>query len=510
MIDMPGSEGGCCVSLPFSAARSGNKQQQFRSQFGQERQARMLLYLVNPSNPLVSIIKVKESRWNRYRVWKPLSLMVLAGLTPPDWEVAILDENVEIPDYEKLPRPDLVGITAFTSQANRAYEVARYFRGLGVPVVMGGIHATMCLDEVTDRVDSVVTGEAEGIWPQVLEDAKQGCLKRRYDGGFADMTQIPEARRDLLPPVYAFGALQTTRGCPLNCSFCSVTAFNGAHYRQRPIEDVVREFQSIREKHVLIVDDNLIGTSARHIARAKHLFRALAEANLGKRWVAQATINFADDEELLELAAKAGCAGVFIGFESPTAEGLRELGKKFNLVRGRDFRASVRRIQRHNILVVGSFIIGLDVDGPGIGRRISQTASHYGIDNLNVLFLTPLPGTRLWDEMKAADRLALDDFPGDWKYYTLTFPVARYRQLSQDDIIREALSCNRRFYSIRRLLGRIGGSIWRRRQPWISLVGNLSYRSNIKVDCRSYAGFQREIGSRGEAPASEHFQRRPE
>lgn len=458
----------------------------------------MRLYLINPTNPLVSIIKVKESRWNRYRVWKPLGLMVLAGLTPPEWEVSIFDENVGIPDYEALPRPDLVGITAFTSQANRAYEVARRFRRRGIPVVMGGIHATMCLDEAMERVDSVVTGEAESVWAQVLEDARQGRLKCRYDGGFADMKDIPAARHDLLPPAYAFGVVQTTRGCPLNCGFCSVTTFNGARYRQRPIADVVREFQSIREKHVLIVDDNLIGTRAEHIARAKDLFRALAKANLGKKWVAQATVNFADDEELLALAARAGCAGVFIGFESPSPEGLRELGKKFNLVKGRDFRTSVRRIQRHNILVVGSFIIGLDVDGPGTGNRISKAAVYYGVDNLNLLFLTPLPGTRLWDEMKSADRLAFDKFPEDWKYYTLTLPVARYRQLSQGDIIQETLNCNRSFYSLPRILGRVCNSAWHRRQPLISLVGNLSYRGNIHLDCRRYKDFHREWLRRGD------------
>src|SRR3990170_6216592 len=143
------------------------------------------LYLINPSNPLVSMVNVQESRWNRYRVWKPLSLMVLAGLTPPGWEISIVDENLGTPDYRAMPRPDLVGITAFTSQANRAYELAAHFRRLGVPVVMGGIHATMCLDEAIERVDSVVTGEAESVWPQVLQDVRQGTLKRRYDGGLA-------------------------------------------------------------------------------------------------------------------------------------------------------------------------------------------------------------------------------------------------------------------------------------------------------------------------------------
>jgi radical SAM superfamily enzyme YgiQ (UPF0313 family) len=457
----------------------------------------MRLFLINPSNPLVSMVHVKESRWNRYRVWKPLSLMVLAGLTPPEWEITLLDENHGVPDYAAMPLPDLVGITAFTSQANRAYEVAAHFRSMGVPVVMGGIHATMCVDEAAARVDTVVTGEAEGVWARVLDDARHGQLEPRYDGGLADISAVPPARHDLTAEGYAFGAIQTTRGCPLNCSFCSVTAFNGAQYRQRPIADVVSEFQSIREKYVLVVDDNLIGTRSDHIMRAKELFRAMARAGLRKEWVCQATINFADDEELMTLAAASGCRGVFIGFESPSPEGLQEVGKKFNILKNRDFAASVRRIQRHNIMVVGSFIIGLDVDQPGIGMHIAEVADRYGVDNLNVLFLTPLPGTRLWEEMLAEGRLALDEFPKDWDYYTLTFPVARYKHFSLDGIIREMVACNRAFYSLPRILRRVCSSLWRWRAPLISLVGNLSYRNNCRSDRRAYADFQRRRGESG-------------
>ena len=453
----------------------------------------MRLYLINPSNQLVSIVKIKESRWNRYRVWKPLSLMTLAGLTPPDWEISIFDENLGVPDYSSLPRPDLVGITAFTSQANHAYEVAEHFQRLGVPVVIGGIHATMCLDEVMERVGSVVTGEAEAIWPQVLEDAKHNDLKRRYEGGLADSTQIPIARHDLLDSGYAFGAVQTTRGCPLNCNFCSVSAFNGIHYRQRSIDDVVQEFKLIREKRVLVVDDNLIGTRPEHIARAKDLFRALAKADMRKEWVAQATINFADDDELLSLAAKAGCSGVFIGFESPVPEGLLEIGKKFNLLHGRDFRASVQRIQRHHIMVVGSFIIGLDVDEPGIGKRVAEVADRYGVDSINVLFLTPLPGTGLWEKMKSEGRLALDAFPEDWKYYTLTYPVARYKHLSLDGILQEMTTCNNTFYSLPRVLCRSWSSMRQNRRPLMSLIGNLSSRGNIRLAQRSYEAYRCQV-----------------
>jgi radical SAM superfamily enzyme YgiQ (UPF0313 family) len=458
----------------------------------------MRLCLINPSNPLVSANRVKENRWNRYRVWQPLGLMVLAGLTPPEWHVSIVDENLGVPDYAAMPRPDLVGITAFTSQANRAYELAAHFQRLGVLVVMGGIHATTCADEVSERVDALVTGEAEAVWRQLLDDARHDSLKPRYDGGHPELNDLPPARHDLLPAGYFFGAIQTTRGCPLNCSFCSVKAINGTRYRQRPIADVVREMGLIREKAVLVVDDNLIGTRAEHTARAKDLFRAMIDADLRKQWIAQVTINFADDEELMSLAARAGCRGVFIGFESTTPEGLGELGKKFNLQGDRDFRASVRRIQRHKILVVGSFIIGLDIDGPGIGRRVAETASRYGVNNLNALFLTPIPGTRLWEQMNVEDRIILNEFPEDWKNYTMGFPVARYNGLSPDASIDEVESCNRAFYSLPRITRRVAGDLWGRRQPLRSLVSNLAYRNNARLSYLAHADFRRELASRGD------------
>jgi radical SAM superfamily enzyme YgiQ (UPF0313 family) len=457
----------------------------------------MRLRLINPSNPLVSIVQREKSRWNRYRVWQPLSLMVLAGLTPAEWDVAILDENVGGAHRPEMPLPDLVGITAFTSQAPRAYAIAADYRRLGVPVVMGGIHATMCVDEAMARVDSVVTGEADAVWSQVLADAAAGRLARRYDGGLAAMEAVRPARRDLLTRDYAFGAIQTTRGCPMNCTFCSVTAFNGSRYRQRAIPEVAREFAAIPETRVLVVDDNLVGTRPEHITRAKDLFRALAAADLGKHWVCQATINFADDEELMSLAARAGCVGVFIGFESPTLEGLNEIGKRFNATKGRNLAASVARIQRHHILVVGSFIIGLDVDTAGIGRRTAEAARQYGLDNLNTLFLTPLPGTRLWDQMVEADRIAMSRFPEDWKYYTLTFPVAHYKQLSRDDAVAEMLACDHHFYTLPRILGRALNSVWRRRQPLISLFGGLSYRKNVEATRTAYQDFGAECRSRG-------------
>ncbi len=453
----------------------------------------MRLYLINPTNPLVSCVTAKENRWNRWRVWKPLSLLMLARITPPEWELSILDENVRKVDYDALPTPDLVGITAFTSQAPRAYAIAAYFRKRGVKVVMGGIHASMCTDEALRHVDAVVTKEAETIWPEVLEDAKAGTLAYRYDGGHVPVEKFVSARQDLLPHGYAFGTIQTTRGCPLSCSFCSVTTFNGARYRQRPIRDVVEEFAAIPEKRVLVVDDNLVGTKPEHIARAKELFQAMIDADLHKQWIAQVTINFADDEELLTLARKAGCGGVFIGFETRTAAGLKELGKNFNLRGERDFRDSVARIQRHRILVMGSFILGLDVDDAGIGARIADTARDYGVDSLNALYLTPLPGPRLWQQMHDEDRITLKAFPADWRYYTLTFPVARFAGLTREAVIREMNECNERFYALSGVMRRVWSCFWGRRKPLINLITNLSSRNNSKVEKQASLAFQKQL-----------------
>jgi radical SAM superfamily enzyme YgiQ (UPF0313 family) len=461
----------------------------------------MLLYLVNPANALVSMNLTRGRFFSRFRLWEPLGLLVLAGLTPPDWEIAVLDENVGPVDYDALPRPDLVGITAFTSQAPRAYQIATRLRARGIPVVMGGIHATMRVDEASEHVDSVVTGEAEPVWAEVLDDVRTGGLKARYDGGFADMARMVPARHDLLPNSYAFGSIQTTRGCSLNCSFCSVTEFNGARYRQRPIADVVEEFKTVRESHVLIVDDNLIGRKPEHVERAKELFRGLAEARTGKAWIGQTTVNFADDEELLDLAKKAGCMGVFIGFESATPEGLPELGKKAAMLSGRDIAASVERIHRHGMMVVGSFIMGLDSDRPGVGRVIADAATSYGIDNMNVLFLTPLPGTRLWKDLEAQGRIPMNDFPDDWKYYTLTYPVAGYKHLGSSRIITEMKECNATFFSAANIVARFRRDMAVGQNPFLGLASSLTSRRNSRAFGRIYDALwpaQAQVGVQGQ------------
>lgn len=434
------------------------------------------------------MVKTQGNSLNKYAVWKPLGLLVLAGLTPDEWDITIIDENLEVPEYGELSRPDMVGLTAFTSQAPRAYEIAALFRGWNVPVVMGGIHATMCPDEAMQRVDAVVKGEAESVWARVLADCRKGALGTMYEGERLDLANVPAARHDLLPRGYHFGSIQTSRGCPLACSFCSVTTFNGGKFRRRPIENVIQEFRMIKERDILVVDDNFIGTRKEHIAYAKTLLRAMIAAKLRKRWIAQVTINMADDQELLSLAHKAGCIGVFIGFESISAKGLKEVSKKFTIREEASTVKSVKRLQKHRISVLGSFILGLDEDTRGSGEHIARAALAYGIDILNVMILTPLPGTRLWKTMEAEGRLIDGEFPQDWKYFTLTFPVTRYRNLSWAEIIAEREHCCRTFYSYATILRRVVRSILHRRNAALVLISNLVFRINALVlDKKTYA-----------------------
>jgi radical SAM superfamily enzyme YgiQ (UPF0313 family) len=452
------------------------------------------LYLINPLNPVYNMVKSQDSRWSKYRAWQPLGLMIIAAATPLDWEIELLDENISRLDFHKLPKPDAVGLTTFTSQANRAYEIAKIYRDRGVPVIMGGIHATLCKDEALQYVDTVVSGEAEEIWPTVLEDVKTGRLKDVYDGCFTDMSKTPIPRHDLTSGKYWIGSIQTTRGCPLNCTFCSVTSFNGQKYRQRPIPDVIAELNQIPQKRVMIVDDNLIGTRKDHIERAKDLFRQMIKHKVNKHWYAQVTMNFGEDDELLSLARKAGCEGVFIGFETITKEGLLELKKKFNASKGCDYRDGVQRIHKHRILIAGSFIIGLDTDEKGIGRHIAESAVDMGVDILNALILTPLPGTQLWKSLEQENRLTATNFPEDWDYYNLNFPVAQYKNFTYEEIINEMMDCDRAFYMRKRCWYRILRAVVTSNNPLIQTVANLGYRAAVLNWRKQYSRFQRTHG----------------
>lgn len=362
----------------------------------------------------------------------PLSLGILAALTPSDWEVNIIDENFD--DFTYVDA-DLVGLTALTYSVNRAYEIASIYRDKGIPTVMGGIHASMVPEEAEKFVDTVVTGEAESVWLSVIIDFNSGALKKRYKGEFLPADKIPSPRRDLFHKSYLYTSIQTTRGCPMSCDFCNTHTFNGQKYRQRPIEDVLDELESIPNDHVSFIDDNLIGYSKQATERAIDLFKGIVDRGIQKNWYCQASLNIADNEEVLKWAAKSGCGMILIGIESEKEKQLKEVSKNLNLKMGvQSYQDVFDRIHKYGIAVLGTLIYGYDSDFVEDFFERTKFAIESGIDGMQASILTPGPGTELYNRLNRDKRLFRTNYPEDWKYYHFNEIVFQPANMSPEEL----------------------------------------------------------------------------
>jgi len=344
-------------------------------------------------------------------IWFPrLSLPIIAALTPPEHEVSITDETVEALDLNEPV--DLVGIGAMSTYIPRAYEIAETYRAKGVPVVMGGIHASLMPDEALAHADAVVVGEAENVWGKVIEDAQHGRMKGIYKSEKpVDMSRIPMPRLDLLKRdrYMTANSLQTTRGCPFSCDFCSVTEFFGNTYRFRPVEQVAAEVRQLKErfnaKFVAFVDDNIVGNRK----YARELFTALIPLKI--KWGSQGSLTMAKDDELLKLAMMSGCVSMFVGIESLSDETLKAANKKINKVS--EYEESIRKIHDHGIMINAGFIFGFDTDDEGVFERTVRFVQKNRIALPTYHILTPLPGTKLFHKLQDQGRI----FDYDWGKY---------------------------------------------------------------------------------------------
>ncbi len=359
----------------------------------------------------------------------PLNLTMIAAYTPERYDVEIIDEAVEDWDPETV-QADLVGVTCMTPLAPRAYEIATQFRKRGIPVVMGGIPASYIPDEALRYVDTVVAGEAENIWPQVLEDFDNGRMQKHYKVcDLPDVTHVKPPRRDLLRGKYFIETVQTGRGCPINCNFCSVTAFNGPRYRVRDMDAIIAEIKQIKSKRIFIVDDNIVGAGNKYIKRAYELFGRLKECD--KEWGAQTCLNIVEHPELLKLARESGCRGLLIGFESIDEESLALMHKPVNLrPNTKNFSEAIKKIHDAGIAIVGCFIFGADTQGKDVFRRTVEFALENKIDAIQMTLETPLPGTAFYRQMVAEGRLMLTDYPNDWRHYNIFEPVFQMKNFT--------------------------------------------------------------------------------
>ncbi len=363
----------------------------------------------------------------------PMGLGLLASRTPEKYEVAIMDENVEALDYDA--DADLVAVTATTGQAPRAYHIMQEFKKRGITTVMGGIHASVKTEEAARYADSVAVGEADDIWSDILEDFERGKIKRIYRAGkYPRLDHIPKINRSLFSKKYMIHSVQTSRGCPCNCSFCSVTKFNGSRYRFRSIADVVEEISQIDDKRFFIADDSIVGLGNEGIEHARLLFKNLK--GLRKSWGSQVCITIAEHDDLLRAASEAGANTFYIGFESVEAESLKSMDKKINLRPIiKNYKNTIKKIHGHGIGVIGGFILGSDADTKDIFEKTIEFVFETGIDGCQFTIMTPFPGTRLYDQMQKEGRLLYTNYPEDWARYNAYEAVIRPRHMTVEQLV---------------------------------------------------------------------------
>jgi radical SAM superfamily enzyme YgiQ (UPF0313 family) len=399
-----------------------------------------------------------------------LNLPCVASLTPPDCEVRIVDEAYEKINFDE--KIDLVGITAQTPVAPRAYQIAAEFRSRGVPVVMGGVHASVLPEEALQYVDAVVIGEAEATWPRLLEDFRKSRLKKIYrSNGWIAGNALPLPRRELLNPrnYFPLKLLETTRGCPHQCDFCQVSRFFGNRYRTRPLPQIVRELDVIfgpgpvmpawatrllssiskdlpyfLKRRLLYIIDNNVASNKQFTLE---LLSIIKEYDL--LWWGHAPVSIAQDDGLLKLFAASGCIAVNIGFESLSPVNLRRIKKGFN--KPAQYSEAIKKIHGHGIGIMGTFIVGLDDDDTSVFQRTIDFITENQLDWALAFIMTPYPGTESFERLEKEGRI----LHRDWERYDSLNVVYQPLLMSAEELRKGMRRIWKEVFSIRSILHRI-------------------------------------------------------
>ncbi len=423
---------------------------------------KLRIALLCPRGPLY---RHRGGIWKKTMRYAPLTLTTLASLVPPEIPagITLLDEGVDEIASGKL-EADLVGITAITGTAPRAYELAREFRARGIPVVLGGVHPTLMPQEAIQHADSIVVGYAEESWPQLLRDFVAGRMQRRYDQSpQLKLDNLPFPRRDLYKTgmVNVADTIEATRGCIFQCDFCVVPSAWGTRPLQKPVGDVIADLRQLGARRAIFLDLNLIA----NLPYARELFTAMIPLNL--RWAGLVTTTIAWDEELLDLAARSGCRGLLIGFESLDQKALDESKKGFNM--RQDYRLVVDRIHDRGIAIMGCFVFGFDADTLETFDRTVDFVMESRMDLPRYAIAVPFPATGLYRRLKAENRILTDD----WSLYDGQHVVFEPANMSPDQLLRHTGRAWKKTYEYKSIARRVLGSGTR---MLVSGAANLGYR----------------------------------
>jgi radical SAM superfamily enzyme YgiQ (UPF0313 family) len=409
------------------------------------------------------------SRFVRHRRlirFPQLTMPLLAAHTPDDWEVGHTDEIVQSVDFDR--QVDLVAITANTPAAPHAYELAREFRRRGVAVVIGGPHATLMPDEAARHADSVVVGEGETVWPQLLSDFERSELKQFYRPcTLPDLRNMPAPRWDLIKGrVYGKGVTIATRGCPFACEYCAIPQMYKRRMRFRPVAEVATEIKRMPGRALVFWDDNL----GANRAYAKELFTAIAP--LKRWWTSQCTADVAYDDEFMSLAARSGCKALFLGLESISQTSLNVANKRHNRAAG--YGEVIRRFHAHGIAVQAGVVFGFDQDDRTIFRTTVDFFRSAGLDSATISVLIPFPNTPLFQRLDSQGRI----LTRDWSRYNgkkdVVFEPA---MMSPHELLMGMEWAARQFYSIPSIIERMARS---KTGLWWNIARNIGYHLALR------------------------------
>jgi radical SAM superfamily enzyme YgiQ (UPF0313 family) len=430
--------------------------------------------------------------WVKYFQLPSLSLQQVAAVTPPGWEVTLIDESQDpVPNGRDF---DLVGITAMTHQAARAYEIADQFRSDGVAVIMGGMHPTVMPEEALGHADAVVIGEAESVMAKLLDDYLHGRLEKIYRAPISqdDTLVIPWSRREILAGkrYLTTQTVQASRGCPYDCAFCTVTHYFGNRFRYRDPADILAEIRSFPRKFVIFLDDNLLGDPA----KARPILEGMAE--MGIRWGSQTSLRFAEDRELLKLVARSGCIGLFVGIESVTGP-FSLLAKSAGVSSQADLMKSIRDA---GIILETSLIFGFDDHDQSIFEKTLRFVEDCAVSVPTFNLLTPYPGTKLFQQYEQEGRL----LHRDWSRYNHAEVVFRPKLMSPEQLYLGWVEARKEAYTWPSILSRVWKNPGRR---FTNLAYNLLRKGpndRLKVIGADELSFCKQMGTEQKTDTEKH------
>jgi len=428
---------------------------------------------------LISPTIDSNKRTNKGLMIPQLALYILQGLTPPEHEVRIIEEETE--DIDLDLEYDLIGISCMTANAPRAYELCEEFRKRGKTVILGGVHPTILPDEALQYADSVVIGEAEGVWKTLLTDFQDGNLKQKYYNPVPDLDKyVPkDFSRIIKKRLFKLVPIMTTRGCPYNCDFCCVTNLFGKKMRHISVENVVRDIKESGVKNFMFLDDNIIG----HPQYAKELFKAIKPLKI--KWVGQASVSLlVRDTALMQLAADSGCRALFFGIESVSEKQMETMHKAIKEIK--NLESAMKKIKKKGILIHASMVFGFDNDTREIFDETVRFLIKNKVSTVSFNILTPYPGTKTYDDMKKENRLITTD----WRHYDHNTVVFRPKNMTPYELQIGKVKARKKFYSIWSVLKRLSGNLY---NPVIYFATNYGHMKQVKVEAKRIDKLKSEL-----------------